>query len=151
MKNEVAEECGCYKLLNLIVCMQQLCSVYLINNYPIKGSPKGLVNFTDFATIIFSLIGVFGAIGASNYDDFYIVLYALLLIVYSSGLVCLCHFSSNINIYVCDFHKIIFIASVLFASLSFTTLTSRHTFGEWIHSENVWQFYDSFGSKSNSD
>jgi hypothetical protein len=140
MANQIAEECGCYRLINLLVVMQQLTSVYLVKNYPLNGSTRELQIFIYLSTLIFSLLGIIGALGAVNYNDSLIVLYIIALISYAIIQTIICSYLVRNYTTISDFHCVLFIVSTLLASLSFTTLTTRHTYGDYMHSEQVWNY-----------
>jgi hypothetical protein len=140
MANQIAEECGCYRLINLLVFMQQLTSIYLVKNYPLNGSSKELKNFIYLSTLIFSLIGIIGAFGAFNYNDSLIVLYIIVLISYAIIQSIICNYLVRNYTTISDFHCVLFIVSTLFASLCFTTLTTKHTYGDYMHSEQLWNW-----------
>jgi len=140
MANSVAEECGCYRLINLLVLMQQLVSIYLVKNYPLNGSSRQTSNYILLSTLIFSLLGLMGAYGANTYNDNLLILYAIVLISYATIQSLVCSYLVRNHSTISDFHCVLFIVSILFASLTFTTLTSRHTYGEYMHSDQVWNW-----------
>lgn len=138
MAYQTAEECGCYKLIHLLVFFQQLVCIYLIKNYPLSGSSRTTSNFIYLSTLIFSSIGLIGAFGAVTYNDSLIIVFIIVLITYGILQSVICSYLVRKYTNISDFHCVLFIVSTLLASLTFTTLTTRHTSGEYMHSDQVW-------------
>ena len=137
-KNVEAEQCECYRLINLLVVSQQLVSVYLIANYPLKGSPKRVNLFIQLSTLLFSAIGLIGVFGAHYYNDSVLKIFIVCLLSYGVIQALIGNKWAKIEPTISDFHWILLIVSALLASLTFTTLTTRHTFSEYRHSDQVW-------------
>lgn len=140
MKNPEAEGCGCYLLIQGLVVIQQLVCVYLVQNYPLKGSSKKVKLFVQLSTLLFSSIGTVGVFGAHTYDDSALHLFITCLLSYAIIQTIICQKLVKTEPTIGDYHWVVFIVSTLIASLTFTTLTTRHTHSEYRHSDQVWNW-----------
>ena len=140
MKNLEAADCGCYRLIQLLVVVQQMVCFYLLNNYPIKGSPKWIRIFICSSTLLFAMIGICGAISAQLFDDSLLYLFIACLLSYAIIQTIVCNQLVKSYSTISDFHCVIFIVSCLMAGLTFNTMKTTHTFSDYKHRDQIWTF-----------